>query len=723
MEYSFPLFTLAFFLGGALALLLAGLVWTRRQVPGAIPYILFMLAVAEWTFTRALEAGGIDFGVKVFWGQMMWMGAIFSGVFWLFFSLDYSGSSWWKQSRNIFFICIVPIISIVIIWTNQFHHIFWTAISVSPQSSGAILVWQHGFWFWIAIIFQYSLLTSGIIILINYALKHPGIYRHQVTYILIGLMIPIAANILFLMGITPVKGLDITPFTFLVAGIIYAYSIFKLRFLDIVPVARNTLVENLPDGVLVLNKDGNLIDMNPAARHMLGLGTDRFLGKHLAIVCPNLDMIRSGIGSEGNTEMKSGVGDSTRYYDVSLVPLRDKNSFINGQLIVLRDITDRRKIEQNLRESEVRYEALVEQSNDGVLIVQDGIYKYANRTLAEMSGYSVEELIGKTMSFAIAEEDQQLIRDRYELRMKGKSVPDLYELKVVRKDGEPRDVEISISSITYEGHQADMITIRDLTDRKLTQRKLENLYKEEVKLRSNLQDEVIKRTKYTRALVHELKTPLTSILASSELLDTLLNGETQFALVKNIRRASLNLEQRINELIELARGETGMLKINPFPTDMVRIINEVVAEMSATASSKGLDINSELDDNLPLVQGDRGRLKQVMANLLSNAIKYTKSGRIEIKAEVYAREYLLVRVKDTGRGIRKEEMENLFDPYLRKSPIGQELGGLGIGLALCKIFIELHQGKIWAESTPGQGATFSFTIPLAKNDDENLVIN
>jgi PAS domain S-box-containing protein len=718
MEYNFPTFSFFFFLGGIVALILAGLVWTRRQAPGAIPFVLFSLAVAEWVITRALEAGGVDPGIKDFWGRMMWMGAIFTGVFWLFFSLDFSGSNWWKRTRNIFLVCIIPIISIVMIWTNQYHHYFWTDIIPSPGSSGTILVWQHGFWFWIAIVFQYTLLISGICILINYAVRHPGIYRNQVIYILLGLMIPLVANILFLFGITPVKGLDITPFSFVFAGFVYAYSIFKLRFLDIVPVARNTLVESMPDGVLVLNKDGNLIDINPSAQKMLGLENCGFLEKPLAIVCPSLDMIRSGIGSEGNTEMKSGMGDYIRYFDISIVSLRDKNSFVNGQLIVLRDITERRIIEQNLRESEVRYEALVEQSNDGVLIVQDGIYKYANRTLADISGYSVEELTREALSFAVADEDQLLIKDRYELRNEGNNVPALYELKVVRKDGEPREVEISISSITFEGHPANMITIRDLTDRKLTQKKLENLYKEEVKLRSNLQDEITKRSKYSRALVHELKTPLTSILASGELLETLLHSDTQSALVKNIRRSSLNLEQRINELIELARGETGMIKIIPLPTDMTKIINEIVSEMSLMASSKGLVINTEIQEILPLVQGDRNRLKQVMANLLSNAIKYTKSGRIEIKVGTYSQESLIVQVKDSGRGISAQEMENLFDPYSRKSSHGQELGGLGIGLALCKIFIEAHKGKIWAESIPGQGSTFYFTVPIVKNDDE-----
>jgi signal transduction histidine kinase len=264
------------------------------------------------------------------------------------------------------------------------------------------------------------------------------------------------------------------------------------------------------------------------------------------------------------------------------------------------------------------------------------------------------------------------------------------------------------------------MVLRDITERKLTQRKLETLYSEERRLSNSLQEEIDKRSKYTRALVHELRTPLTSILASSELLESEINDSILSALVKNIRRASLNLEQRINELIELARGEIGMLKINPMPLDMSELIREIVSEMTPVASGKGLAMVSEIPD-LPLVQGERSRLRQVMTNLLSNAIKFTNKGTVTVRASKYGSDLILVQVQDTGRGIDKEQMEDLFDPYRRKTNTGWEMGGLGIGLALSKIFIDLHKGRIWAESTPGSGSIFSFTIPIVTDSKGNLL--
>jgi signal transduction histidine kinase len=188
--------------------------------------------------------------------------------------------------------------------------------------------------------------------------------------------------------------------------------------------------------------------------------------------------------------------------------------------------------------------------------------------------------------------------------------------------------------------------------------------------------------------------------------------------VKNVHRASLNLDQRIDELIELSRGELGILKISILPVDYRQLLLDSVAEMGPVASAKGLALVSDIPE-LPPVNGDYIRLRQVINNLLNNAIKYTAKGSVSLRAVVFNSESVLVQVKDTGKGIEKEEMENLFDPFLRKTREGQDLGGLGIGLALSKIFIDLHQGKIWAESTPSSGSTFSFTVPVFNAAKDN----
>jgi signal transduction histidine kinase len=206
-------------------------------------------------------------------------------------------------------------------------------------------------------------------------------------------------------------------------------------------------------------------------------------------------------------------------------------------------------------------------------------------------------------------------------------------------------------------------------------------------------------------------------MVSGELLEEEVKDHLFLELIKNIRRSSFKLQQRISELLELARGEIGMLKINAGPLDMEKLLREGVSEMSPIAAAKGLTIILEIT-NLPLVMGDKTRLSEVMSNLLSNAIKFTSSGVVTVTAASDDSGQVLVSVKDTGRGIDEERIKNLFDPYLRKESYeGQDLGGLGIGLALCKLFVELHGGKIWVESQPGSGTVFSFTIPISRNSN------
>ena len=588
MQFNFPPFAIIFFLGGALALSFAFATYLRRPAPGVVLFALFAVACCLWTFAGGLETGAADYSTKIFWSKVEAIGAVSSGALWLSFSLDYSGSDWWHRPRNFLLLWIIPVITVIIVWTNELHHWAWTQIYPAPGSSGSILIYSHGPWFWVFVVYAYIVYFLGFGILLRFMRKKPN-SRSQIIILLIGTLIPIAGSIIYVLGLTPIAGLDLIPSTFIVAGVIYAVTIFRFHFPDVIPVARSILVENLPDGILVLDAGGEIVDINPSVGQMKGINTRLALGKRLEQVWPELDKIRTNIESGKQAELVIETSGENLYLDVSVTPLKRKRNCIAGQLIVLRDISER----------------------------------------------------------------------------------------------------------------------------KTTHRKLEFLFNEEHLLRHSLQDEIDKRSKYTRTLVHELKTPLTAILASIELLETEIHDNLLLAMVKNIQRSSLNLELRINELIELARGELGVLKINPVPLEMGQLLQEIVSEMSPVAISKGLFLVSDIPE-LPLVLGDKERLRQVMSNLISNALKFTSKGIVSITACKCDSDTVLVQVKDTGKGLEKEETENLFDPYRRKTRDGQQSGGLGIGLALSKMLVDLHRGKIWVESIPGSGSTFSFTVPIHK---------
>jgi PAS domain S-box-containing protein len=715
MLFNFPPFSIFFIVGGILALLLVSIIWHRSSSPGAFPFTLFILSVALWIFGRIFEAGAVDFIVKTYWGRFMFFGAVSTGPLWLFFTLDYCGYRWWKKKKYLIPVIFIPIVSLILIWTNQYHGLIWPEIYFSPGTGGKILVWEHGIAFWIMGIYNHILFFLGIFVMLQHIIKNPSNSRRKVVLLIIGTFIPIIANVIYLAGLSPIKGLDLTPFAFVVAGIIYAVVLFGFRFLDIIPIAYNSLIRNMHQGLIILNKDGVIIDINPSAAQMLGISFEEAHNQSLTKIWPHLDFVRFQLGKGQHTEMSINRGGVIRYLDISTAYLKDSEDRIYGQMIVMVDITERREMERAVRESELRYSTLVEQSSDGIVIIQDGVYRFANKTLSDMTGYEVEELVGQALPFGIDKAEHESVIKFHNLRNNGELAPGVYETLLRRKDGSAVDVEISVGSILYEGVVAHIATVRDITERKITQKKLEALYQREYILRNDLQKEIEKRGKYTRALVHELKTPLTSILASGELIEgELQNGDsTLLALAKNIRRASLNLEQRIDELLELARGETGLLTVNLMPVDIYQLVREIISEFKPVVESANLSLEYDLKDNMIAI-ADSSRVRQVIGILLSNAVKFSHEGCIKITVRDYNDDKIIVQVKDSGEGIDNSELENLFDPFLRKVNEGKALGGLGIGLALAKMYIDLHNENIWVESEPGKGSIFSFTLSMFK---------
>jgi len=243
---------------------------------------------------------------------------------------------------------------------------------------------------------------------------------------------------------------------------------------------------------------------------------------------------------------------------------------------------------------------------------------------------------------------------------------------------------------------------------------LQEAYEKERKLREELEAEFERRVFFTRALVHELKTPLTPVLASSELLASELTAEPYLSLAKNIHRGASNLNHRIDELLDLARVEIGMLQMSITSVDASRVLASIADEMRPMLTSNRQMLVVAIPPALPPIMADEERLRQIVLNLLINASKFTpEGGTITLRAGVHFNS-LVVEVEDTGSGISPEEQRELFRPYHSRPADRENLSGLGLGLALCKYLVELHGGKIWVQSEVGTGSKFSFSIPLSE---------
>ncbi|MBN1643865.1 MAG: PAS domain S-box protein [Dehalococcoidales bacterium] len=377
-----------------------------------------------------------------------------------------------------------------------------------------------------------------------------------------------------------------------------------------------------------------------------------------------------------------------------------------------RHVTELKASKSQMRRDEEIVRIFRNSTPIGLFIVQDGKFKFVNDYFRGVTAGSPNELINTEAMNLVHPDDRGAVRENAIKMLKGEGFSP-YKYRIMSKDGKIRWLLEGVVSIRYRGKRAVLGHSMDITERELAQEKLEEAYEKERRLRRELEAEVQRRVEFTRALVHELKTPLTPIMSSSDLLVSGIKEEPWLSVAQNIQRGAINLNRRIGELLDLARGEIGMLRLNPKHVDVSQLLNQVGNEMSIVASSNGQFLKVKLSPSLPMVWADEDRLRQIVQNLLINATKFTpEGGAIFLRARVESSSFI-VEVQDTGRGIPEAEQRRLFQPYYRQLSDREHLSGLGLGLALCKNLVQLHGGKIWVQSQEGKGATFTFSIPVS----------
>jgi len=496
-------------------------------------------------------------------------------------------------------------------------------------------------------------------------------------------------------------------------------------------------LESVSDGIVVISLDGRIIQANSVAIRMLGYdGDSAFMGRPaLRYVNPderkkmleNLKkVIQSGIVTVAECELIRK--DESRFpAECGINPYKSSIGEIKGLVIWIKDITKRKLDKKRLQESERKYRLIAENTTDLISMISfSGYYNYVSPSIRQL-GYEPEDLLNKYCMDIIDPESGKSIlpvllkltqMDSSDLaRLKQNNYSQRLEYKIKDKWGNWHDFLGTGNVIeSLDGQGCNFLVIsRDVTDLKQAQLKLKEAYDSEKETRQALENEIKKRGDFFRALVHELKTPLTPIIVSSETIMELNPVETFKNLARNVYDSANRLNSRVEELLDINRGELGMLKIHLEPVNMGLLINNIVQSIAYQAEKNKHMLLIDMPESLPQIMGDEGRLRQVLLNLLDNAMKFTPDGgQITIKARQDEKN-LTVVVRDTGRGIDESEISRIFQPYNRIEEDRQHFSGLGLGLALCKQLIDLHKGKIWVESQKNRGTSFCFSLPALPN--------
>jgi PAS domain S-box-containing protein len=417
-------------------------------------------------------------------------------------------------------------------------------------------------------------------------------------------------------------------------------------------------------------------------------------------------------GREYNIITKDG---SRIPVEMNTAIMKDADGKPIGFVAISRDITERKEMEETLRqysehleelvqkrseellESEKRYSVLVEEANDGVVIFQDEKIAFTNKKGAELIGYSKGELLGVPFEKLMSEKHRLIVRKRDEERLRGEKLPETLEIELIAKTGEYIPIELTAALVDYQGRPADLIIVRDIRERK-------RMEEQRLKL-----EKLATMGELATMVAHDLRNPLTSIRNAGYYIKntcpyrTNTECKTTLEMLNIIEQETIFANNIINDLLDFAAKRPLQKKRQN--------INEII-EDSLTKGNIPRNIEVERNFKKAIIGVDEKQLERVFLNLIENAVQAMPDGGKLAVTTKETKDNVEIIFADTGIGISEENISKLFTPLFTT-----KAKGIGMGLAICKNIVEQHNGTIEVKSKLSQGTTF--TIKLPKKEEAN----
>ena len=494
------------------------------------------------------------------------------------------------------------------------------------------------------------------------------------------------------------------------------------------------MVESVKDyAIFMLDPDGRITSWNEGAQRIKGYTAEEIIGRHFSIFYPEEKIAQAWPEHEIESALAEGRfedegwrlrKDGTRFWaNVVITPVYDDEKRHIGFAKVTRDLSERRRKDDELRQSEERLRLMIESVKDYAIFMldPDGRITSWNEGAQRIKGYSTDEIVGKHFSIFYPPEALAKAWPEYELkvaRAEGRFEDEGWRL---RKDGSRFWANVVITALWTEEKELVGFTkvTRDLSERKRheealkhSEQRLEQAYLEVSRRNSELQD-------FTHAASHDLQEPLRKMCTFAELLEMECNealGEAGRIYVDRIRDSALRMSALVSNLLSYSRLTTRTQPIEQ--VDLSHVVKDVVADLDVLLEETGGRVDETL---LPTIEADESQMRQLFMNLIGNGLKFHRPGvppvvwvGTEPSVNGHSRSAVKIIVEDNGIGFEEKYADEIFSPFHRLHT-RQEFDGTGLGLAICRRIVERHQGTIAAQSVPGKGARFTITLPLRQH--------
>ncbi|ELZ85731.1 HTR-like protein [Haloferax elongans ATCC BAA-1513] len=633
----------------------------NRETSGATALGFLSLSAGWWSAAYLLQLTGATLDWQFAWLRVSYLGSSFLAPSLFVFAAEYVDARIEITPRLVAVISL-PIVGLSLLAvTNPLHGFMWTVTGIS-ETPLAVIQRDFHTGYYVLIAYSYLIVLLGTGLLLRQVLRSRRILRLQSLAIFVGVSIPFFSNVYWVLGESVI---DYTSIVFAVSSSLLAVALFRYQLLDLVPIARDTVVEEMREAYVVLDSEQRIVDLNPAARRLFSPPGDA-IGRQFSAVVP---AVAAELGDLDDSErrdtsvvIESGDGVRHQYLEVRASPLENGEG---GTVVTVRDATQRQRARR-------RFQSSIEHASDIVMIVDDtGEIEYVSPPIRGLTGTPASKLVGERCFELVDAKDQPLVEETFGDLCDRPGAVERFEVCVSPPDDDTVVLEgIGRNLLDEPFVEGVVINFRDITTRKRRERRL---------TRTNERLE-----RFASVVSHDLRNPLNVAVGNVELAHE--TGDQKYT--QNAQRALSRMDVIIQDALQLARN--GQLVED---TEVVRLETVVSLAWDAVVTDDA-ELTIESDGTLA---ADADRLQRLFENLVRNALEH---GGDDVTVRVGTTDDGFY-VEDTGTGIEPDRRDEVFE-----AGVSTNDGGTGLGLVIVSEIVDAHGWDIHVESGRDGGARF-----------------